>query len=172
MILRTKAKASIWCFWFCCCETEKKYDVSFNNIFFKKKILRQTTPVHPTSWQNRLLVLFSRFQLSKPYKFVVQQLFLSNLIVEISDLWLYFPCIAFAALEEMPIAVETDKAKSQHYELPTSFFKLVLGKNLKYRFAFVLVTVNHELLGCVQMLREKKKNHFLCRTSIIGPVDT
>ncbi|XP_042454417.1 (S)-coclaurine N-methyltransferase-like isoform X1 [Zingiber officinale] len=36
------------------------------------------------------------------------------------------------ALEDMPIAVETDKAKSQHYELPTSFFKLVLGQNLKY----------------------------------------
>ncbi|WOL09054.1 (S)-coclaurine N-methyltransferase [Canna indica] len=40
--------------------------------------------------------------------------------------------ITLTALEEMPIAVETDKAKSQHYELPTSFFKLVLGNNLKY----------------------------------------
>ncbi|CAL9773034.1 unnamed protein product [Musa acuminata subsp. burmannicoides] len=37
------------------------------------------------------------------------------------------------SLEDMPIAVETDKAKSQHYELPTSFFKLVLGENRKYR---------------------------------------
>ncbi|XP_072965862.1 (S)-coclaurine N-methyltransferase-like [Typha angustifolia] len=36
------------------------------------------------------------------------------------------------SLEEMPIAVETDKAKTQHYEVPTSFFKLVLGKKLKY----------------------------------------
>ncbi|XP_058781118.1 (S)-coclaurine N-methyltransferase-like [Vicia villosa] len=36
------------------------------------------------------------------------------------------------SLQEMPIAVSTDKAKSQHYELPTSFFKLVLGNNLKY----------------------------------------
>ncbi|KAG0454711.1 hypothetical protein HPP92_024003 [Vanilla planifolia] len=36
------------------------------------------------------------------------------------------------SLEDMPIAVQTDKPKSQHYELPTSFFKLVLGKNLKY----------------------------------------
>lgn len=34
----------------------------------------------------------------------------------------------------MPIAIETDKAKDQHYELPTAFFKLVLGRNLKYRF--------------------------------------
>ncbi|KAF2927286.1 (S)-coclaurine N-methyltransferase isoform X1 [Oryza sativa Japonica Group] len=36
------------------------------------------------------------------------------------------------ALEEMPIAIETEKAKDQHYELPTTFFKLVLGRNLKY----------------------------------------
>lgn len=38
------------------------------------------------------------------------------------------------ALVEMPIAIETDQAKAQHYELPTSFFKLVLGENLKYRY--------------------------------------
>lgn len=37
-----------------------------------------------------------------------------------------------AALEEMPVAIETDTAKAQHYELPTNFFKLVLGRNLKY----------------------------------------
>ncbi|GAB2285945.1 hypothetical protein Dimus_020374 [Dionaea muscipula] len=36
------------------------------------------------------------------------------------------------SLREMPIAVQTDKPKSQHYELPTSFFKLVLGKHMKY----------------------------------------
>ncbi|KAK9699715.1 hypothetical protein RND81_08G191500 [Saponaria officinalis] len=36
------------------------------------------------------------------------------------------------SLREMPIAIETDKAKEQHYELPTSFFKLVLGHHLKY----------------------------------------
>lgn len=36
------------------------------------------------------------------------------------------------SLKEMPIAIQTDTAKSQHYELPTSFFKLVLGKHLKY----------------------------------------
>ncbi|KAJ7966390.1 (S)-coclaurine N-methyltransferase-like [Quillaja saponaria] len=33
---------------------------------------------------------------------------------------------------EMPIAINTEKPKAQHYELPASFFKLVLGKNLKY----------------------------------------
>ncbi|KAJ9550540.1 hypothetical protein OSB04_014585 [Centaurea solstitialis] len=37
------------------------------------------------------------------------------------------------SLREMPIAVKTEDAKAQHYELPTSFFKLVLGKNFKYR---------------------------------------
>lgn len=38
------------------------------------------------------------------------------------------------ALREMPIAIKTDQPKAQHYELPTSFFKLVLGNNLKYRY--------------------------------------
>lgn len=42
------------------------------------------------------------------------------------------------SLEDMPIAVEADKPKSQHYELPTSFFKLVLGKNLKYSCCYFL----------------------------------
>lgn len=37
------------------------------------------------------------------------------------------------SLKDMPIAIQTDKAKEQHYELPTSFFKLVLGEHLKYR---------------------------------------
>uniref|UniRef100_A0A7N0REZ4 Coclaurine N-methyltransferase n=1 Tax=Kalanchoe fedtschenkoi TaxID=63787 RepID=A0A7N0REZ4_KALFE len=36
------------------------------------------------------------------------------------------------SLSEMPIAIKTDEPKVQHYELPTSFFKLVLGKHLKY----------------------------------------
>ncbi|KAJ9168194.1 hypothetical protein P3X46_019750 [Hevea brasiliensis] len=36
------------------------------------------------------------------------------------------------SLKEMPIAIKTEEPKAQHYELPTSFFKLVLGKNLKY----------------------------------------
>ncbi|GAA0146521.1 hypothetical protein LIER_42912 [Lithospermum erythrorhizon] len=40
------------------------------------------------------------------------------------------------SLKEMPIAIQTDAAKSQHYELPTSFFKLVLGKHFKYRLTF------------------------------------
>lgn len=33
---------------------------------------------------------------------------------------------------DSPIAVETDKANEQHYELPPDYFQLVLGKHLKY----------------------------------------
>ncbi len=36
------------------------------------------------------------------------------------------------SLRRSPIAVETAKANEQHYELPPDFFRLVLGKRLKY----------------------------------------
>ncbi|CAI8587970.1 unnamed protein product [Vicia faba] len=36
----------------------------------------------------------------------------------------------------MPISVSIDKPKSQHHELLASFFKLVLGNNLKYSFCY------------------------------------
>src|SRR6187402_1629132 len=35
-------------------------------------------------------------------------------------------------LRQSPIAVETAAANEQHYEVPTEFYKLCLGKNLKY----------------------------------------
>ncbi len=35
-------------------------------------------------------------------------------------------------LKNSEIAIETDKANEQHYELPTAFFQAVLGKRLKY----------------------------------------
>lgn len=35
-------------------------------------------------------------------------------------------------LRQSPIAIDTDKANEQHYELPTAFFQTVLGKHLKY----------------------------------------
>ncbi|MBI3502189.1 MAG: class I SAM-dependent methyltransferase [Bacteroidetes bacterium] len=35
-------------------------------------------------------------------------------------------------LKNSPIAVETNSANEQHYEVPTEFYKLVLGKHLKY----------------------------------------
>lgn len=39
-------------------------------------------------------------------------------------------------LKRAPIAVHTKEANEQHYEVPSGFFKLVLGKNLKYSSAF------------------------------------
>jgi len=35
-------------------------------------------------------------------------------------------------LRKSPIAVHTTDANEQHYEVPTDFFKLVLGRNMKY----------------------------------------
>jgi len=37
-----------------------------------------------------------------------------------------------AELLQSPIAVSTDEANEQHYELPTQFFERVLGKHMKY----------------------------------------
>jgi len=37
-----------------------------------------------------------------------------------------------AELRESPIAIATDEANEQHYELPTHFFQKVLGTHLKY----------------------------------------
>jgi len=49
-----------------------------------------------------------------------------------SDLQLSHLLSFVHSLTESAIAVKTEKPKTQHYELPTSFFKLVLGKHLKY----------------------------------------
>jgi cyclopropane-fatty-acyl-phospholipid synthase len=35
-------------------------------------------------------------------------------------------------LRASPVAIATDEANAQHYELPTRFFEKVLGKNMKY----------------------------------------
>lgn len=35
-------------------------------------------------------------------------------------------------LKEAPIAIKTDAANEQHYEVPTEFFRLVLGPRMKY----------------------------------------
>jgi len=37
-----------------------------------------------------------------------------------------------AGLKQMPVAIATDEANEQHYEVPTRFYQLVLGKHLKY----------------------------------------
>jgi cyclopropane-fatty-acyl-phospholipid synthase len=39
-------------------------------------------------------------------------------------------------LKSMPIAVHTQEANEQHYEVPARFFQIVLGKNLKYSSCF------------------------------------
>ncbi|PRH82692.1 SAM-dependent methyltransferase [Arenimonas caeni] len=39
-------------------------------------------------------------------------------------------------LRDSPIAIETDAANEQHYEVPARFFELCLGRRLKYSSAF------------------------------------
>ncbi len=39
-------------------------------------------------------------------------------------------------LRNSQLAIETDKANEQHYELPTAFFQAVLGPRLKYSGSF------------------------------------
>jgi len=39
-------------------------------------------------------------------------------------------------LKQLPIALQTDAANKQHYEVPTQFFKTVLGKRAKYSSCF------------------------------------
>lgn len=41
-----------------------------------------------------------------------------------------------ASLKTSPLAIETDAANTQHYELPPAFFQLCLGKRLKYSCAY------------------------------------
>lgn len=41
-----------------------------------------------------------------------------------------------AELKESPVALATDKANEQHYELPTTYFEAVLGPRLKYSCCF------------------------------------
>lgn len=41
-----------------------------------------------------------------------------------------------ASLRQSALAVATDKANEQHYELPTAFFQAVLGPRLKYSASF------------------------------------
>src|SRR4051812_40451666 len=39
-------------------------------------------------------------------------------------------------LEASPVAIDTAAANDQHYEVPTSYFRLVLGSHMKYSCAF------------------------------------
>lgn len=37
-------------------------------------------------------------------------------------------------IKTLPIAINTPDANTQHYEVPTEFYDLCLGKNKKYRY--------------------------------------
>jgi cyclopropane-fatty-acyl-phospholipid synthase len=55
-------------------------------------------------------------------------------------------------LRSSPIAIDTKIANEQHYELPTEFFKLVLGPRLKYSCALWPVNTNSLATAELQML--------------------
>jgi cyclopropane-fatty-acyl-phospholipid synthase len=46
-------------------------------------------------------------------------------------------------LKKSPIAIETKAANEQHYEVPTEFYKLCLGKNLKYSGCYYKDGINN-----------------------------
>jgi cyclopropane-fatty-acyl-phospholipid synthase len=56
-------------------------------------------------------------------------------------------------LKNSPIAIETGSANEQHYEVPTEFYQLSLGKHLKYSSCFYkdgitdLNTAEHDMLA-------------------------
>ena len=54
------------------------------------------------------------------------------------------------SMKEGPIALQTTKANDQHYEVPAEFFKLVLGKRLKYSSGY--------WYGSTQKLSEAEEN--------------
>ena len=48
-----------------------------------------------------------------------------------------------ASLKQSPIAIDTEKANEQHYEMPTLFFEQVLGKHKKYSSGYWDATVHN-----------------------------
>ncbi len=50
---------------------------------------------------------------------------------DIEHTWIRFQQV-LDALRESPLAIETEAANAQHYEVPARFFELCLGKRLKY----------------------------------------
>ena len=57
-------------------------------------------------------------------------------------------------MKRFPIALHTDAANAQHYEVPPEFFKLVLGPRLKYSSAFF--ETGHESLGEAEVIALSK----------------
>lgn len=68
-------------------------------------------------------------------RFGIRRLCRQRLVEEHADdavaAWERFRTL-LADLKRSPIAIETDAANEQHYELPPAFFELCLGKRLKY----------------------------------------
>jgi cyclopropane-fatty-acyl-phospholipid synthase len=56
-------------------------------------------------------------------------------------------------MKRSPIALRTDSANAQHYEVPAEFFELVLGPRRKYSSAFFPDKCDSLLLAEVHMLR-------------------
>lgn len=63
-----------------------------------------------------------------------------------------------AGLKEMPIAVETKAANDQHYEVPTRFFELCLGANLKYSSGYWIPGMEKIEDSEAEMLRKSCEN--------------
>ena len=65
----------------------------------------------------------------------MRRLMAERLVLESADRGLaeaeQFAC-RLAELRMSPVAIDTDKANEQHYEVPAAFFRQVLGKHLKY----------------------------------------
>lgn len=58
-------------------------------------------------------------------------------------------------LKEQPIAIKTNKANDQHYELPPEFFEKILGDNLKYSSGYwSRETSKHDLSECLTRAEE------------------
>jgi cyclopropane-fatty-acyl-phospholipid synthase len=60
----------------------------------------------------------------------------------------------FALLRKSPLAVATDAANSQHYELPPAFFSQVLGPRLKYSSCLYPIGINSLAAAEEAMLAE------------------
>lgn len=60
---------------------------------------------------------------------------LKDKLKELSDLGPAHKDFFLQSLERSYIAIHEDQANSQHYEVPTEYFKYCLGKNLKYSCA-------------------------------------
>ena len=56
-------------------------------------------------------------------------------------------------MKKAPIALKTDTANNQHYEVPTDFFKLILGPRLKYSCCFFPGETNNLKQAEDEMLR-------------------